>query len=39
MKVCSFCEETKPNNEIILTYDKESFRCKYINECEELKEA
>jgi len=38
MKVCSFCDETKPNNEIRLTYDEESLVCKYINECEGLKD-
>ena len=36
MKECSFCYEIKPNNEIILTYDEESFRCKWKNECEGL---
>jgi|19_taG_2_1085344.scaffolds.fasta_scaffold57439_2 hypothetical protein len=36
MKECSFCYKTKPSNEIILTYDKKSFRCKWKNECEGL---
>lgn len=34
---CSFCFKTKPSNEIILSYDEKSFRCKYRNECEELR--
>ena len=37
-EICSFCDKEKPINELRKTIDNKNYVCRYIEECEVLKE-